>query len=251
MLLVLPPSETKRDGGVGHGTADARTLDLASLGFPELTRERKAALAALRRLSRSVGASIAALDLGPKQRFEVDRNRAIGTSAVMPAMERYTGVLYDGLGVGDFSHTERDFAADHLMITSALFGALWADDLIPAYRLSHDSRLPGLSLRRHWAAAVTAVLVARRGLVLDLRSEAYAALGPAPSSALYLRVVSERADGRRVALSHFNKKGKGEFARAIVKAGIDHPSAESLLEWAAACGMRLERGAPGELELVL
>jgi cytoplasmic iron level regulating protein YaaA (DUF328/UPF0246 family) len=251
MLLVLPPSETKRDGGVGHGTPDVRTLDLASLGFPELTRDREAALAAVRRLSRSVGASIAALGLGPTQRFEIDRNRALGTSAVMPAMERYTGVLYDGLGVADFTHTEWDFAAERVMITSALFGALRASDLIPAYRLSHDSRLPGLSLRRHWGAAVAAVLAARPGLVLDLRSEAYAALGPAPSSALYLRVVSERADGRRVALNHFNKKGKGEFARAIVKAGIDHGSVDSLLEWAAANGMRLERGAPGELDLVL
>jgi cytoplasmic iron level regulating protein YaaA (DUF328/UPF0246 family) len=251
MLLVLPPSETKRDGGVGHGTPDARTLDLASLGFPELTRQRKAALAAVRSLSRSVGASVTALGLGPTQRFEIDRNRTLGTSAVMPAIERYTGVLYDGLGVEDFSQAERDFASEHVVITSALFGVLRAGDEIPAYRLSHDSRLPGLSLRRHWDAAVTAVLAAQHGLVLDLRSEAYAALGPAPASALYLRVVSENSDGRRVALSHFNKKGKGQFVRAIVKAGIAHGSVESLLAWAADSGIRLEHGAPCELDLVL
>ena len=89
------------------------------------------------------------------------------------------------------------------------------------------------------------------GLVLDLRSESYASLGPAPGSAIYVRVVSENAQGRRVALSHFNKKGKGEFARAVIAAGIDHAGADQLVAWATGAGIRLEAGAPGELDLVL
>jgi cytoplasmic iron level regulating protein YaaA (DUF328/UPF0246 family) len=87
--------------------------------------------------------------------------------------------------------------------------------------------------------------------VLDLRSESYATLGPAPESAVYLRVVSEGPGGRRVALNHFNKKGKGEFARAVIAAGIDHATVGDLVAWARAAGIRLEEGAPGELELVV
>ncbi len=245
MLLVLPPSETKRDGG------DATPLDLAALSFPELTPQRRAALAALRTLSRSVGGSMQALALGPTQRFEIDRNRALATAPVMPALERYTGVLYDGLEVESLSTAERQFAAEHVVIHSALFGLVRAGDRIPAYRLSHDSRLPGLSLRRHWREAVTATLAAEPGLVLDLRSESYAHLGPAPEGATYIRVVSEDAKGRRVALSHFNKKGKGEFTRAVITAGTDHATVESLVAWAAGAGIRLEAGAPGELDLVV
>ena len=245
MLLVLPPSETKRDGG------DARSLDLATLSFPELLPQRRAALAALRSLSRSVAGSMTALSLGPTQRFEIDRNRALGSAPVMPALERYTGVLYDGLDAQGLAPAEREFAAEHVVIHSALFGLLRADDRIPAYRLSHDSRLPGLPLRRHWREAVAATLAAEPGLVLDLRSEAYAALGPAPRSAVYLRVVSEDARGRRVALSHFNKKSKGEFARAVIAAGVDHGTVDSLVAWAAGAGIRLEPGARGELELVV
>ncbi|MCU1441221.1 MAG: peroxide stress protein YaaA [Rhodoglobus sp.] len=86
--------------------------------------------------------------------------------------------------------------------------------------------------------------------MLDLRSESYAALGPAPASAFSLRVVSEDERGRRVALSHFNKHAKGQFARAVISAGIDHGSVDSLLAWAVASGIRLEPGAEGELELV-
>ena len=62
---------------------------------------------------------------------------------------------------------------------------------------------------------MTGVLEAHPGLVLDLRSESYVALGPA-AAASYLRVVSEGATGRRVALSHFNKHAKGMFTRAVI-----------------------------------
>ena len=245
MLLVLPPSETKRDGG------DAAILDLAALSFPELAPQRRAALAALRTVSRSVSGSLDALSLGPTQRFEIERNRALRSSPVMPALDRYTGVLYDGLEVESLSAEEREFASRHVVVHSALFGLVRANDLIPAYRLSHDSRLPGLSLRKHWRDSITSSLARHDGLVLDLRSESYANLGPAPASATYIRVVSENAQGRRVALSHFNKKGKGEFTRAVIAAGVDHSTVDDLVAWAAATGIRLEQGAPGELDLLV
>lgn len=168
----------------------------------------------------------------------------------MPAIDRYTGVLYDGLAAGELSDAARAFAREHVAIHSALFGLLSADDRIPAYRLSHNSRLPKTPLRGLWRGPISEILALRRGLVIDLRSEAYAALGPVSSDGLYVRVVSEGADGRRKALSHFNKKAKGEFVRAIVEAGVEHPTAESLLEWAHGSGHRLERGREGELELV-
>lgn len=248
MLLVLPPSETKRDGG-----PEGSALELGTLSFSALTPERRAAIAALRSLSRNLGLATEALGLGPTQRFELTRNRELLASPVLPAIERYTGVLYDGLDVVTLSPDQRAFAAQHLAIGSALFGLLRADDPIPAYRLSHDSRLPGLSLGRHWRGAVSAVLEEEPGLVLDLRSEAYASLGRAPlrKESFYIRVLSEAPDGRRNALSHFNKKAKGELTRAVLASRVDHGSLRSLLDWAASVGIRLEPGAEGELDLVV
>jgi cytoplasmic iron level regulating protein YaaA (DUF328/UPF0246 family) len=246
VLLVLPPSETKRDGGV-----DGSSLDLAALGFPRLTPQRRRSIAALRTLSRNLRAAAGGLRLGTGQRFEIDRNRSLGSSPVMPALERYTGVLYEGLGAETLAPAARAFAAGHLIIGSALFGLLRADDPIPAYRLSHNSRLPEVSLRKLWAEPVAAQLAAQPGLLLDLRSESYVTLGPAPAGSWYLRVLSEDESGRRTALSHFNKKAKGEFARAVSESGIDHDTVDSLLEWATGHGIRLTRGAPGELDLVV
>lgn len=248
MLVILPPSETKRDGGV-----EGSSLDLSSLSFAALTPQRTAALAALAALSRNQRIATGALSLGPTQRHELTRNRTVRSSPVMPALERYTGVLYDGLDAATLSSSQRAFAASHLVIHSALFGLISADDRIPAYRLSHNSRLPALPLGRHWRAPIASQLAAATGLIVDARSEAYASLGPTPrrDDVVYLRVVSVSDTGRRTALSHFNKKAKGEFARAIVESGIDHASAESLLSWAASAGFTLERGAPGELDLVV
>jgi cytoplasmic iron level regulating protein YaaA (DUF328/UPF0246 family) len=162
-------------------------------------------------------------------------------------------VLYEGLDAATLSPEQRAFAERHVAIASAAFGLTRAGDPIPAYRLSHDSRLPGISLVKLWRPPLAALLASTEGLLLDLRSEAYASLGPLPErpDAVFLRVVSEDATGRRRALNHFNKMGKGAFTRRIVEAGIVHPDVDSLVAWATGAGLRLERGAPGELDLVV
>lgn len=247
MLVVLPPSETKRVGGQGE------PLDLAALSFPQLTAPRREALAALKALSRNLAAATGMLRLGPASATEAARNRVVASSPTMAAMDRYDGVLYDELDAATLPEQARAFAGRHLAIGSALFGLLGALDRIPAYRLSHDSRLPGTTLGAIWRPRLGVVLAQQEGLILDLRSEGYAALGPAPqrADAVYVRVVSEVADGRKRALNHFNKKAKGAFARRLLLAGIDHPDVTSLQAWAAREGIRLESGVPGELDLVV
>jgi cytoplasmic iron level regulating protein YaaA (DUF328/UPF0246 family) len=247
VLILLPPSETKRDGG------DGPPLDLGALSFPALTAARRQALAALRALSRNLAAATGMLRLGPSSATEAARNRVVTTSPTMAAIDRYDGVLFDELDAASLPADARRFAGEHLAIGSALFGLTGALDLIHAYRLSHDSRLPGTTLGKIWRPPLAATLAAQGGLILDLRSEGYANLGSAPDrvDSAYVRVVSAADDGRKRALSHFNKKGKGEFARRLLLAQIDHPDVTSLLGWAATEGVRLELGAPGELDLVV
>jgi cytoplasmic iron level regulating protein YaaA (DUF328/UPF0246 family) len=244
--ILLPPSETKRDGG-----AEGSALDLAELGFSRLNSTRRTVLAAVRSLSTNRATAARALKLSRAQYFEVERNRALRRSAVMPAMDRYSGVLYDALDAGSLSVAARARAGTHVVIHSALFGLLRASDLIPAYRLSHDSRVPGISLGPTWRTAVAKELARLDGLVLDLRSESYVALGPAPNTAHFLRVVTEDERGARRALNHFNKKAKGEFVRELLETGSEVSDEQSLFDWARDRRITVERGAPGEFRLVI
>lgn len=248
MLLLLPPSETKRDGGSGP------VLDLAALAHPALTPARRQVLAALAALGGDAEAARRALKLGAKAaEAELARNRDIAVSPTMPAIERYTGVLYDALGVQEWQGAARERASRHLAVHSALFGLVAADDPIPAYRLSHDSRLPGIRLRAHWAAANAGVLAEVEGPIIDLRSEGYAALGPLPerADAVFVRVVAVGDDDVARALNHFNKKGKGEFVRALLTAGPLPATIDGLCAAATALGWLLRRSGDAELELVV
>lgn len=252
MRILLPPSETKRDGGTGA------PLDLNALSFPALSKARRTSVTAVARLARDPDVMMRALKLGPRLAGEVARNRQVRTSPTMPAIDRYTGVLFDALDAPSLDADARDFARGTVAVHSALFGLVGALDEIPAYRLSHDSRLPGLQLKAHWRGPLTAELAREPGLVIDLRSEGYAELGPAPirPGSVYVRVVSVDAAGRKRALNHFNKQAKGRFTRAVLERRPEVDSLDDLLDWAHAAGfsMRLgeERSAtlPREVELV-
>lgn len=248
MLLILPPSESKEAGG-DEGTA----LDLGRLRFPGLTPARAAVLEATTALAQDLDAMATALKVGPGLRHELERNRELATSATMPALDRFTGVLYDALEASTLDPGAREFAGRVVVVHSALFGLVGALDPIPAYRLSHDSRLPGMRLKTMWAAPITETLTAHEGLILDLRSEAYAALGPAPrrEGSCFVRVVADEGDGRRRALNHFNKKGKGEFVRAFLEQQPEPRTVAELCDWSIGAGFPLSPGRTGELELVV
>ena len=249
MLILLPPSETKRAGG------RARPLDLASLALPSLLPQRERVADALVALAQDPDAAARVLKLSERQRGEIDDNRALHTAATMPAVDRYTGVLYDALDAPTLPAPARRWLGGHVLIHSAPFGPVGALDAIPAYRLAAGVSLPQLpALRAVWADAVTQALAAAKPrLVLDLRSEAYAALGPVPAGigSAYLRVVTRGEDGTTRALNHFNKHAKGALVRELALARPRLGTVDAVTAWAASVGLELRAGAPGELDLVV
>ena len=235
MLVVLPPSETKAPGGSGPA------LDLAALTRPELTPVRERLVDAVVALAADLAAARTALDLGPRQDDEIARNAVLRTAPTMPALRRYTGVLYDALDVASMTRAQRSRAGRRLAVGSALFGLLGADDAVPAYRLSAASALPGLpGLRTLWRPLLAPVLAAVDDLVVDLRSGAYAALAPAPG-AVTVQVVSERGDGSRAVVSHANKATKGRIARLLATTTAEPGDAARLVPLLRRSGLRVER----------
>lgn len=247
MHILLPPSETKREGG-------SSVFALEDLAFPELTARRRGLSDALIALSVDREAAARALKLGPRQLGEIERNAALRLAPAMPVVDRFDGVLFDALDASTLTIGARALLGRTVIVQSALWGPVGALDGIPAYRLSHDSRIPGFPLKRWWSEAAGEALASLDGLVLDLRSEAYAALGPLASAddRFFVRVRSRDASGRLRNLNHFNKQSKGRFVRALAEDGVETDSVRGLVSWAAGRGFELSPNADsGELDLVV
>ena len=237
MIVLLPPSETKRAGG------DGPPLDLPSLSRPELGPMRAELVGELIELAADPSACRQALGISAAQDSEIERNAALRTAPTFPALRRYTGVLYDALDVESLRGAEAGRARARLAVGSALFGLLRAEDRIPAYRLSAGSKLPGRpGLATRWRPALEPVLaeLAQHELVVDLRSGAYMGLGRL-ERAVRVDVVTEQPGGRRTVVSHFNKAHKGRLARALAAGRSEPDDAAAVAAVARRAGMQVER----------
>jgi cytoplasmic iron level regulating protein YaaA (DUF328/UPF0246 family) len=194
-------------------------VDLTALSFPSLTPSRQRVADALVTLSRRPKAAREVLALGPAQADDLARNARLWSEPAAPAIDVYSGVLYDALSAGTLDRRARRRLGDSVVIASALFGLVRPDDRIPAYRLSGTARLPRLgAMAAVWRSPVAAALGDVEGVVLDLRSGAYVALGQGPAGTMSVRVLADRG-GRRVVVSHGNKATKGVLVRRIVETG--------------------------------
>ena len=237
MIVLLPPSETKRVGG------DGPPLGLDALSCTELTPVRAALVDELVELAADRSACRRALGLSASQDVEIERNAALRGAPTMAAINRYTGVLYDALDVNSLRGAAAGRARARLAIGSALFGLLRADDPIPAYRLSAASKLPGQpTLATRWRPLLEPALagMAATELIVDLRSGSYAALGRIPN-AVHVEVVAEHSDGTRTVVSHFNKAHKGRLARVLATTRSEPDDAAAVATIARRTGMRVER----------
>jgi cytoplasmic iron level regulating protein YaaA (DUF328/UPF0246 family) len=247
VLVLLPPSETKLAGG------DGPPLRLDALSHPELDPVRKELVDELVELAGDIDASRTALGLSVNQDAEVARNAALYDSPTMPALQRYTGVLYDALDVGSMRGAVAARARARLAVGSALFGLLRADDPVPAYRLSAGSALPGRpTLAARWKPVLEPALavIAADELVVDLRSGSYAALGRVPA-AVTVTVLVERPDRTRSVVSHFNKAHKGRLARVLAGTRAEPSDAAAVAAIARRAGMQVERPSARTLEIIL
>ncbi len=242
MLILLPPSEGKTRPIAGA------PLDLESLSFPTLTPVRAQLLRTLIKMcSGNPKRAMQALGLGPTQAEAIEINAGLDEEPTARADEIYTGVLYSMLDLPTLDPASRARADESLAIASALFGLVRPGDHIPAYRLSGDGSLPRLgTVASRWRTPLPRVLrdAAGDGLLIDLRSGMYAALGKPPADladrTVTMRVLHEHQGVRKV-VSHFNKATKGRIVRALLESGADPASVDELQDLLGELGWTVER----------
>jgi cytoplasmic iron level regulating protein YaaA (DUF328/UPF0246 family) len=249
VLVLLPPSEGKAAAGRGA------PLKPESLSLPGLAGARAAVLDELVELcAADEEKARQVLGLSEGLRGEIAKNVELRTAGTRPAGELYTGVLYDALGLATLDTAARGRARKSLLVFSGLWGAVRVGDRIPPYRCSMGVKLPGLgNLGAYWRGPMESALpqAAGGGLVLDLRSSAYAAAwkptGEVADRTATVRVLhSQIVDGveKRSVVSHFNKATKGRLVRSLLEAGAAPKSPAALVEALRDLGYVVEAQAP-------
>ncbi|MFI6943047.1 peroxide stress protein YaaA [Streptomyces sp. NPDC050418] len=250
MLVLLPPSEGKADSGRGA------PLKPESLSLPGLAEARAAVLDELVELcvtdeekAREV------LGLSEGLRGEIAKNTELRVAGARPAGDIYTGVLYDALGLATLDAVAKRRATKALLVFSGLWGAVRINDRIPSYRCSMGVKLPGLgALGAYWRGPMAEALpeAAGDGLVLDLRSSAYANAwkpkGELAERTATVRVLhAQMVNGveKRSVVSHFNKATKGRLVRDLLMAGAKPAGPGELVTVLRDLGYVVEAEAPG------
>lgn len=229
MLIIVPPSETKRpppDTGP--------VVALEALPFPELTPIRRRLIEALIATSSREDA-FQRLHVRPTKAADIARNTWLLEAPTLEAAALYTGPLHTGLAVADLSLPARDRAEQQVVVVSPLWGAIRLADRIPAYRLHLFANLVGIDRLDHtWRTILPDVLASAAGddaLVLDLRSPEYQQMGmPARMGD---RTVTLRVDqgrpGHRIG-DVVAKRIRGEAAHHILESDVIPPEPDALAD---------------------
>lgn len=200
LLVLLPPSEGK-SASLGASPSFASAC-------PEYARDVRPVLKRLRGLKGDERIKCYGVSTAEKARAAHALNLAALDAPGMPAIERYTGVVYEHLDYAGLR--DPAYARERLLIVSGLFGLLPAGAPIPDYKLPMS---PWLA--KHWRAINSARLAARAdgALVVSLLPGAHAkALDFAP-----LITIDFKLQGGKASAGHFGKAIKGKFVRFLME----------------------------------
>lgn len=232
--ILLPPSESKEPGGRGEAAPGIFDGPLAT--------QRDEVLRALRETLRAASPERVARVLNVRgqnleRAEETTRQLLAGTAPLLPAWQRFDGVVWKHLDPASLREGQRR----RLLVPSGVYGLSSGTDQIADFRLTMKVSLDGLgNLATFWRTALTAQLesLAPAQLVSVLPKEHAAAIGASEILSRRLVTVSFlHHDGQGVA-GHDAKAVKGVVARRIVQEGLN---AVEGFEWRGWRG-RVHRG---------
>ncbi len=140
----------------------------------------------------------------------------------LPAIERYTGVLYQGLDAASLGAVPRRRLDRSVLVVSGLWGLVAPQDPIPHYKLKMSANVPPLGkLSTWWRPEVTRAIASRaeRALVWDLLPIEHSAAVSWDDVSPFERVTVRFVDAQGKTVSHWNKLLKGSLVRWLVTTG--------------------------------
>ena len=145
---------------------------------------------------------------------------ATGRPPVLPAWQRYTGVVWEHLAPEYLTDAE----LSRILVPSGVYGVTTADDLIADYRLKMTARIDGIGqLGAFWRSSVTrAIARFGSGIIVDLLPGEHRAAIDVEELGRHRDVISvhfKAADGVGAA-GHAAKAVKGRIAFVLLRQGL-------------------------------
>lgn len=139
-------------------------------------------------------------------------NQEILLSKTLPAIERYSGVVYNGINYSSLSDKDKKLFNKYIRIVSALFGLLKPQDNIPNYKLKIDK----LNSANLWLEENSKLLKGK--YVIDLLPKAHRK-SVSYTSGIEVEFVLLR-NGKKMPAGHQGKLIKGKFVRWLIENDI-------------------------------
>lgn len=217
-LILLPPSEGKASGGMGP------PISLDSMSFPSLNTTRSLLIRALEEINNSQNSAQKLLGVKGKALLNaMSANSKIESSSTMPAIRRYTGVMYDAIDYDSLSKDQMKDFNDNVLIMSGLFGVVRPLDMIPGYKLKMGARLHnGKPCSTVWKPLITEEVgrLYKDTVIWDLLPIEHSAAWE-PSAVHYtnrftVKFLQRTFDGKLKTISHWSKALKGSVVHYLV-----------------------------------
>jgi len=139
------------------------------------------------------------------------QNQDIFNSKCVPAIERYTGVVYDHIDWSSLSKKSQEYMKQHIIIFSGLFGLLAPDTLIPDYKL----KMNVLSLKNLWKPIISESLEGE-DIIFDLLPQVHRKAYTPTKNTIQIDFLVKK-QGKTSAAGHFGKAVKGQFIRFLAQ----------------------------------
>ncbi len=198
MLILIPPSETKYPGGT-HKSLNV--LNETVRPVIDLLQKHRGDLGAFYGVKGKVLAQA------------IETNAKLLKAPTLPAIERYNGVVYDGIDYPTMSPKAKLYFNKHVRIVSALFGLLKPQDLIPDYKL----KIEKLNLCQYWKPLNAKQL--KDNFIFDLLPQTHAKAVDYDKGLRLDFIVTK--NGKTIPAGHQGKLIKGKFIRWMCENNIN------------------------------
>lgn len=151
------------------------------------------------------------------------------TSVRIPAIHRYTGLVFRQLHLDEYTQEQWTYIDEHVRILSAMYGVVHPFSRIWSYRLDYTMQCPNLELRKIWSKSILDAF-RHEDLILDLASYEYGTSLSSLKKNRHQVIFLESIDTHEKIISANAKKARGMLLDFLIRNRITDLSGLRIFE---------------------